>query len=201
VRDILFFGSFWSSLLWLLFLDCRHSFVNLFPHFFWSLAFDFIFFSFLQIDRSRMMPFCSQGARDPECAARLGKRAPSKWESTPSQRGKNANRGGAARSSMFTGLDFWKRFAPMYLPSSYVCPGQRRNVCAALSMRMRQERKTQKRAAMASGTVTVVASTSRGRPDVFSAHAALHGDLRNRVSDDRRQRFANDRRIRFPDFG
>jgi hypothetical protein len=34
VREILFFCSFWSSLLWLLFLDCRHSFVNLFPHFF-----------------------------------------------------------------------------------------------------------------------------------------------------------------------
>jgi hypothetical protein len=135
VREIMFFGSFWSSLLWLLFLDCRHSFVNLFPFFFvWSLAFDFIFFPFLQIDRSCMMPFCSQGARDPECAAWLGKRAPSKWESTPRQRGKNANRGGAARSSMFTGFDFWKKIAPMYLPSSYMCPGQRRNVCADLSI-------------------------------------------------------------------
>jgi hypothetical protein len=69
-----------------------------------------------------------------------------------------------------------------------------------LFMRMRQERETQKRAAMASGTATVVASTSRRRPDVFPAHAPLHGDLRNRVSDERRQRFANDRRIRFPDF-
>lgn len=67
------------------------------------LLFLFYFFPFLQIDRSCMMPFCSQGARDPECAAWLGKRAPSKWESTPRQRGKNANRGGAARSSMFTG--------------------------------------------------------------------------------------------------
>jgi hypothetical protein len=149
-----------------------------------------------------MMPFCSQGARDPECAARLGKRAPSKWESTPRQRGKNANRGGAARSSMFTGLDFWKRFAPMYIPSSMCAPGSGATfVLIYLSMRMRQERETQKRAAMASGTVTVVASTSRGRPDVFPAHALLHGDLRNRVSDERRQRFANDRRIRFPDFG
>jgi hypothetical protein len=83
--------------------------------FLWSLAFDFIFSPFLQIDRSCTMPFCSQGARDPECAARLGKRAPSKWESTPRQRGKNANRGGAARFSMSTGLDFWKRFAPMYV--------------------------------------------------------------------------------------
>ncbi|CAM6028355.1 unnamed protein product [Sphagnum balticum] len=150
-----------------------------------------------------MMPFCSQGARDPECAARLGNRAPSKWESTPRQRGKNANRGGAARSSMFTGLDFWKRFAPMYVPSSYVCPGQRRNVCADLSIHADAtgERETQKRAAMASGTATVVPSTSRGRPDAFPAHAPLHGELRNRVSDERRQRFANDRRIRFPDFG
>lgn len=101
--------------------------------FLWSLAFDFFFPRFLQVDRSCMMPFCSQGARDPECAARLGKRAPSKWESTPRQRGKNANRGGAACSSMFTGFDFWKKIAPMYLPSSYMCPGQRRNVCADLS--------------------------------------------------------------------
>lgn len=98
------------------------------------LLFLFYFFPFLQIDRSCMMPFCSQGARDPECAAWLGKRAPSKWESTPRQRGKNANRGGAARSSMFTGFDFWKKIAPMYLPSSYMCPGQRRNVCADLSI-------------------------------------------------------------------
>lgn len=64
-----------------------------------------------------------------------------------------------------------------------------------------QERETQKRAGMASGTATVVASTSRGRPDAFPAHALLHGDLRNRVSDERRQRFANNWRIRFPDFG
>lgn len=100
----MFFGSFCSSLLWLLFLDCRHSFVNLFPHFFCGhLLLIFFFPPFLQIDRSCMMPFCSQGARDPECAAWLGKRAPSKWESTPRQRGKNANLSGAARSSMFTG--------------------------------------------------------------------------------------------------
>ncbi len=44
VREILFFGSFWSSLLWLLFLDWRHSFVNLFPHFFVVTCFWFYFF-------------------------------------------------------------------------------------------------------------------------------------------------------------
>jgi hypothetical protein len=43
IWEILFFGSFWSSLLWLLFLDCRHSFVNLFPHFFVVTCFWFFF--------------------------------------------------------------------------------------------------------------------------------------------------------------
>jgi hypothetical protein len=88
----------------------------------------------------------------------------------------------------------------MYLPPMCAPGSGATFVLMYLSMRMRQERETQKRAAMASGTATLVASTSRGRPDVFPAHAP-HGDLRNRVSDERRQRFANDRRIRFPDFG
>lgn len=89
----------------------------------------------------------------------------------------------------------------IYLPTMCAPGSGATFVLIYLSMRMRQERETQKRAGMASGTATVVASTSRGRPDAFPAHAPLHGDLRNRVSDERRQRFANNWRIRFPDFG
>lgn len=172
--------------------------------FLWSLAFDFIFSPFLQIDRSCMMPFCSQGARDPECAARLGKRAPSKWESTPRQRGRKERQPGRGGAFFHVyRFRFLEKKLHLCIDLPPICaPGSGATfVLIYLSMRMRQERETQKRAAMASGTATVVASTSRGRPDAFPAHAPLHGDLRNRVPDERRQRFANDWRIRFPDFG
>ncbi len=120
---------------------------------------------------------------------------------TPKRKERQPGRGGAFLPCLQVWISGKDLHLCMYLPPMCAPGSGATFVLMYLSMRMRQERETQKRAAMASGTATLVASTSRGRPDVFPAHAPLHGDLRNRVSDERRQRFANDRRIRFPDFG